>query len=365
MSVGWSEVMGGFWVVSRFEDCHYVLQHHDLFSARYNTVPPAQFTALGPDIPTHIDPPEHGKYRTILNPALSPDVAASLEPQMRQLVTQLLDPIVENGRCDFLEELAVPYPSQIFVRLMGLPPLDIGMFLDWKDQILRTHDPEGVRRVWDTVKVRLVEYFGAIYDRRSELDDPGQDLIGRLIRARYNGERPLTRDEFVRISCLVWGAGLDTVTAQLSLAIHYLGTHPDRRDELVADPGLIPSASEELLRYDSLVNDCRVATADVELGGQLIKAGDTVMLLYGAAGRDPEQFPNPNEVDFRRFPNRHLGFGGGAHRCVGSHLARLELRVAMEEIHRRIPTYRVDPSHPVERHFGYVRGIGSLHLVMD
>jgi cytochrome P450 len=360
-----SDAMGGFWVVTRYQDCRFVLQDPGLFSSVQNIVPHTQATALGPDIPTQIDPPDHGKYRQILNPLLSPRVVAALEPRMRALAAELIDAIVGAGRCDFLDGFAVPYPSLIFVPLMGLPESDLGMFLDWKDKILHTTDAAERAENFRTVNAELQAYFTAVYHERRGRPDPGDDLVGELVKARFGGERPLTLEEFVGMATLLWGAGLDTVTAQLALAIQHLAEHPELRDALVADPALIPGAIEELMRFDSLVNDCRKATADVELGGKTIKAGDMVMVMYGAAGRDPEQFPDPYRIDFRRYPNRHFGFGGGIHRCAGSHLARLELRVAMEEIHARMPRYALDPGRPVERHFGYVRGLDRLDLVLE
>src|SRR5215468_8245882 len=363
--VAHSDLYGGFWVVTRYQDCRYVLQHPELFSSVQNIVPHTQTTAVGPDIPTQIDPPDHGKYRQILNPLLSPRVVAALEPRMRTLVGEMIDGILATGRCDFLADFAVPYPSLIFVPLMGLPESDLDTFLDWKNKILHTTDEARRAEVFATVNTELQAYFTAVFQERRRRADPGDDVIGQLVQARFDGERPLTLEEFVGMACLLWGAGLDTVTAQLSPAIHHLAAHRDLRDELAADASLIPTAVEELMRFDSLVNDCRKATADVELGGQTIKAGDMVMVMYGAAGRDPEQFPDPYRIDFRRYPNRHFGFGGGIHRCAGSHLARVELRVAMEEIHTRMPRYAPDPGRPVQRHFGYVRGLDSLQLVLE
>jgi cytochrome P450 len=363
--VAHSELHGGFWVVTRYQDCRYVLQNPGLFSSVQNIVPHTQTTAAGPDIPTQIDPPDHGKYRAMLNPLLSPRVVAALEPRMRTLVGEMIDGILATGRCDFLADFAVPYPSLIFVPMMGLPESDLGMFLDWKNKILHTFDPAEKAANFKTVNAQLQAYFTDIFHERRRRDDPGDDLIGHLVKARFDGARPLTLAEFVGMTTLVWGAGLDTVTAQLALAIHHLATHQELRDEIAADLSLVPTAIEELMRFDSLVNDCRKATADVELGGQAIKAGDMVMVMYGAAGRDPAQFPDPYRIDLRRYPNPHFGFGGGIHRCAGSHLARLELRVAMEEIHRRMPRYRLDPDVPVQRHFGYVRGLDTLHLVID
>jgi cytochrome P450 len=363
--VGYSEQYGGFWVVSRYEDCRYVLQNPQLFSSLQNVVPHSQHTALGPDIPTQVDPPDHGKYRQILNPLLSPRVVNALQPRMRELVTQLLDPIVEAQRCDFLEDFAVPFPSLIFVPLMGLPESDIDMFIDWKNKILHTFDPAERAANYQTVNAELRDYFTAVFHERSQRADPGDDLVGSMVKARFDGQRPLTLAEFVGMSTLLWGAGLDTVTAQLALAVHHLATNPELRDQLAGNLDLVPTAIEELMRFDGLVNDCRKATTDIELGGQPIKAGDMLMVMYGAAGRDPEQFPDPYRIDLGRYPNPHFGFGGGIHRCAGSHLARAELRVAMEEIHTRIPRYRLDPDQPVQRHFGYVRGLDSLHLIID
>lgn len=363
--VAHSEQFGGFWVVSRYEDCRYVLQHPELFSSLQNVIPHSQTTKLGPDIPTQVDPPDHGKYRLILNPLLSPRVVNALLPRMRELVGEFIDDIVAAGRCDFLADFAVPYPSLIFVPLMGLPESDLDMFIDWKNKILHTFDVDEKSKVFATVNAELQAYFTEIYHDRRRRTDPGDDLVGNLVKARFAGERPLTLEEFVGMSTLLWGAGLDTVTAQLALAIHHLATHPELRDQLVNDPSLVPGAVEELMRFDSLVNDCRKSTQDIELGGQAIKAGDMLMVMYGAAGRDPEQFPDPYSLDFTRHPNPHFGFGGGIHRCAGSHLARAELRVAMEEIHKRMPGYRLDESQPVSRHFGYVRGLDSLHLLVD
>jgi len=363
--VAHSEAFGGFWVVSRYQDCRFVLQNPDLFSSVQMVVPASQKTALGPDIPTQVDPPDHAKYRQILNPLMSPRVAAGLEPRMRELATELLDGVVAAGRCDFLEDFAIPYPSRVFLPLMGLPESDLDMFLGWKNKILRTFDQDERKKVFQTVNAELEAYLTEVFNERRRLDDPGDDLVGSLVKARFDGERPLTLEEFVGISSLVWSAGLDTVTAQLALAVHQLATHPDLRDQVAADLSLVPGAIEELMRFDSLVNPCRKATQDVEVGGQTVKAGDMVMVLYGAAGRDPEQFPNPYQIDFTRHPNPHFGFGGGIHRCAGSHIARVEMRVAMEEIHRRMPRYRLDPDLPVEAHFGYVRGLDSLHLLLD
>jgi cytochrome P450 len=362
--VGRSEVGDGFWVLSKYEDIQFVLRNHALFSSRQITVDPARLTTLGPDIPTQIDPPEHLRYRKVMSPWFRPVVVKAMEDSIRASAVALLEPVAGGTHWDFLTDFAVPFPCAIFLELMGLPAGDMPMFLTWKDTILRATTPEALAEVWGTVKVDLRDYFQQVYRERRALADPGTDLIGSLITAQVDGERPLDESEFVRSATLMWGAGLDTVTAQLSLAVAYLAEHPARRDELVARPDLTPNAVDELMRYESLVSQARVATADVEIRGRTIRAGDVVWLLQGSAGRDEEEFADPDVVDFERTDIRHFGFGGGVHLCLGIHLARAELRIAMEEIHRLVPAYRIDETRPPIRHSGYVRGIDRLHLLI-
>jgi cytochrome P450 len=363
--VAHSEVGQGFWVLSKYDDIQYVLQNHAQFtSTKGVTVDPATLTSLGPDLPTHIDPPEHTRYRKLMNPWFRPAVVETMEPGMRDQAIRLIEPVLGGQDWDFLNDFAVPFPCAIFLDLMGLPATELTTFLRWKEEILRATTAQEIAATYDTVKVDLREYFRDVYADRRARPEPGDDLIGSLIAARIDGERPLDESEFVRTACLMWGAGLDTVTSQLALAIHFLAGHPDKRDELVARPERIPNAVEELIRYDSLVTEGRVATEDVQIRDLAIRAGDFVLMLFGSAGRDEDQFGDPDVVDFGRQPIRHLGFGGGVHRCLGSHLARAELRIAMEEIHRLVPAYRLDPGRPVVRHSGYVRGVDSLHLVI-
>jgi cytochrome P450 len=359
-----SEVGDGFWVLSKYADIDYVLQNPALFSSRQITVDPATFTSLGRDIPTQIDPPEHRRYRKIMNPWFRPAMVETMEADMRASAVALIEPIAGGRDWDFLNEFAIPYPCQIFLDLMGLPADELPTFLTWKEGIIRATTPEALGAAYDTVKADLRDYFQQVYRDRQARPEPGDDLIGSLISAQLDGERPLDESEFVRTACLMWGAGLDTVTAQLSLAIAFLGAHPVQRDELVTDPFRIPNAIEELIRYDSLVSECRVATEDVKIRGNTIRAGDIVWMLFGSAGRDEDQFADPDRVDFERTRIKHLGFGGGIHTCAGLHLARAEMRIAMEEIHRLVPAYRIDETRPPVRHSGYTRGVDRLHLIL-
>lgn len=363
--VAHSEAGDGFWVLSKYEDISFVLKNHALFSSRQITVDPATLTTLGPDIPTQIDPPDHLRYRKVMGPWFRPVVVKAMEDSIRASAVALLEPVAGKTSWDFLNDFAIPFPCAIFLDLMGLPREDLPMFLTWKDQILRATTPAELAEIFGTVKVDLLNYFQQVYRERRALAHPGNDLIGSMVTAQIDGERPLDESEFVRSACLMWGAGLDTVTAQLSLAIAYLAEHPARRDELVAHPDQIANAVEELIRYESLVSQCRVATTDVRIRDHEIRAGDVVWLLQGSAGRDEDEFADADVVDFGRTDIRHFGFGGGVHLCLGIHLARAEMQIAMEEIHRLVPAYRVDETQPPIRHSGYVRGVDRLHLLIS
>ena len=317
----------------------FALRHPGLFSSQ------AAF-AVGsplPLVPIAFDPPEHTRYRRILHLFFSPRGTAAWLPQVRALAGQLIDGVADQGGCDLVTELAVPLPAQVFLTLFGLPGEDQDRLLAWKEGLLSLQaDPGG--ESWTERGVRLgaelYEYLVEhIARRRREGDRAG--LLGLLL-ADSSAER-LTEEEIYGLSFLFVLAGLETVTSALSTAFAALASRPELRRQLAADPALIPAAVTELLRYDGpAVFVPRVATQDVELAGHLIPAGCTVHVCLAAADRDPAAYPDPDRIDFRR-PGRSLAFGAGPHRCLGSHLARMEMRVALEEWHRRIPEYALAP----------------------
>jgi cytochrome P450 len=359
--VAFSEALGGYWVVSRYEDAHFVLTHPDIFSARYNAVPKMEPPeGLPKAIPSQFDGAEHTAYRQPMLAAFSPAAMARHEELVRRTVVELLEPIAVARHCEFVEDVAVPFPSRVFCEIAGLPSSGLDSFLRWKNTVLRA-TPEERPAAYATVFKELLAYFREVHAERSARDDPGDDFIGVLLSARVDG-RPLTLPEFLSAMRLLFLAGLDTVTNQLSLAVHHLATHAHDRDELTIHPELIPGAVEELMRYDSIVNMARVVTREVTVRGVTCQPGDSVLVLTGSAGRDDEQFPGADRVELRREPNRHLGFGMGPHRCLGSHLARMEMRIALEEVHRRMPTYELDRERETRRYFGLVRGVETLPL---
>lgn len=332
-------MFGGYGVyVSRYEDVLWALKHPEVFSS-HNVVD------LGGDfplIPLSVDPPDHAQYRRLLDPEFSPRKMAQLEPEMRRYVDDVIDTFIARGEVDFHEEFATPLPSTFFLALAGLPHEDLPNFLIWRDETIRPGGDtveEQERRRGEASKA-IEQYFEDAIARKRE-EEPDDRLLSTLVHGEVAG-RPLTHAELLGACHLLLLGGLDTVTATLDCMIVYLAHHPDRRQALVDDPSLIPAAVEELLRHQTPVMMVpRIVKQDFEMGGVQMKAGDSATLLIGAANADHAEFEGADEVHFDRGANRHLAFGGGPHRCLGSHLARLELRVALEQFHARIPEYRL------------------------
>jgi cytochrome P450 len=327
-------------VISRYDDVCSALRHPEVFSSSAEAVSIGQEQPL---IPLQVDPPDHLKYRRLLDPQFSPKRMAALETGAREFVNRLIDGFADRGSCDFHEEFATPLPSTIFLLLMGLPHDDLPIFLQWRDNTVRPDvepgDFDGAARIRDQTGHEITEYFDrAIEARRANPDDA---LLSRLVHADIEG-RPLSREELLGTCHLLILGGLDTVTATLDCSIAYLAQHPEIRRQLVQQPELTGAAVEELLRWESPVQMvARIVKEDSSIGGVEVKQGDRVTVLIGAADGDEREFPDADTVSFTRHVNRHVAFGGGPHRCLGSHLARLELRVALEEFHRRIPDYRI------------------------
>lgn len=347
-------------ILSRHDDVTFALKNPELFSS----VNAIEIGNVRPLIPLQIDPPDHVKYRRLLDPIFAPREMAKLEPKVRALVTDLIDRFVERGECEFSADIAIPLPCKVFLEILGLPFEHVDRFLRWKDDIIRPEVEtfEEAKAVQDGAGRAIYDYFApVIADRRAA---PRDDLISLFVQAEIDGHL-LDDDEVADICFLMLIAGLDTVTATLTCSISYLAQHPDRRDAIAADLGLVPAAVEELMRWETPVPALpRQATQDIEIRGESIRAGENVICLLGSANIDPAEFPDPDHIDFARSGNRHLAFGGGVHRCLGSHLARLELRVAMEEIHRRMPDYAIKEGE-VPVYTSGLRAVEYLPLVFS
>lgn len=343
----------------RDEHVRSALRDPSIFSSSMDAVSLGQQRPL---IPLQLDPPEHAAYRRALEPHFSAARMAELEGDVRALVADLVDPLIDATSCDIHAAFTEPLPSTIFIRLMGLPLDDLEFFLEFKDGIVRPEgdSPEEIDRSRAEAGERLYDYFReAIAHRRRHPDD---GLFSRLIDEEIDG-RPVTDDEMLDISYLMILAGLDTVTATLDCFFAYLAQHPERRRAVVEQPEIIGSAVEELLRHQTPVQAVvRIVRESGEIGGVGVEPGDGATIVLGAANTDPRSFENPEDTDLERQPNRHLAFGGGPHRCLGSHLARLELRVALEEFHRRIPDYEIVDGADLDFSMG-VRQAARLPLV--
>lgn len=343
--------------LSRYDDVLWAFKHPEVFSSK-NVVNIGNDVPL---IPLSVDPPDHAKYRRLLDPQFSPKKMKDLEPEARKLVNEVIDGFIDKSEFDFHEEFATPLPSTIFLALMGLPQDDLPQFLRWRDDTIRPvpdeFGDEAQKR--EAAGKAIEDYFEAqIEEKRLHPDDR---LLSTIVHGEIEG-RPLTHDELIGTTHLLLLGGLDTVTATLDCMIVYLSKHPDRRTALVQDGSLVAGAVEELLRHQSPVMMVpRIIAQDYEIDGVKFEAGDGATLLIGAANCDRSAFEDATDVRFDRESNRHLAFGGGAHRCLGSHLARLELTVALEEFHRRVSDYELAPHTEIAFSPG-IRQSENLHL---
>jgi cytochrome P450 len=352
---------GGYWLVTRYEDAHEVVRNYEVFSSTQNALP---FVPESRQVPLEYDPPEHTAYRQLLNPLFSPARMKALEADIRDTAKALLDRFADAGSCEFVSSFAHPLPTATFLSLMGWPMEDEPLFTRWSDAIIvgqpgAPEEDDVACRM--TAAMEVLEYFGRmVHERRANPDV--DDVTGALLRARYGGERPLTDEETMRSLLLLMLGGLHTVRGVLSFGMIHLSNHPEQRQRLVDDPSLIPAAVEELLRLDAPVAPGRVVVQPVTLNGVDMQPGDRVVAFLSAANRDGSEFECPHAVQVNRPHNRHLTFSAGPHRCVGSNLARVELAIALEEIHRRIPDYQVEGNRPPTFHHSQVRGVRELHL---
>ena len=314
-----------------------------------------------PMIPLQIDPPEHKKFRKLLDPIFAPRKMAAMDQEVSDLVNHLIDGFVERGEVDFAKEFSVPFPSQVFLTLMGLPMDELDTFLTMKDGIIRPEHVVGTTQgsaeageYQQKIADSVYDYFNKVLDEREK--EPRDDILSHFLSADVDGDR-LSREDILDICFLFLIAGLDTVTATLDCMFSFLAQHPEHRRQLSENPDIIPNAIEELLRWETpVMMVSRVAVQDTELAGCPIHKGDHMIVMIGSANTDEAEFPDADEVRFDREVNRHIAFGGGIHRCLGSHLARLEFRVALREWHKRIPDYEIEPGAELS----YTTGIRSI-----
>jgi cytochrome P450 len=315
-----------------------------------------------PLIPMQLDPPDHARYRRLLEPLFAPRQIARLEADITELVVSRVEHCAGQAVCDFTEDLAVPVPAAVFARMMGLPKADLGDLIAWKDAIVHPDwgDPGEVERLQDRAGQSIYRYFDEILAAKAAR--PADDLPSTLLAVDGAGGK-LTTDEIVDICYLLLLAGLDTVTDTLTLTFAHLARTPEAQRAIVAEPAIIPAVVEEMLRWESPVPGVpRLVTGEAEIAGCPVHPGDLVYVSFGAANTDEGALPDAHTIRFDREGPRHLAFGGGIHRCVGAHLARVQVRSVLAEWHTRIPSYHI----PDGVELAYRPGLRSVdHLPLE
>jgi cytochrome P450 len=362
-----SEMFGGHWVVTRYADCYQILRDDVAFSSREFQIPRWEIPGVqGGALPESLDAPEHGIYRNALNEPLAMRRMHSLVPTATDIARATLANLVSAGSGDLVAEFCIPFPVSMFLLVLGAPVDDTAKLLSWKNLLFTdgySPDDQVRRGFFDNVMPDIMEYFDKLVDSRRSSSQPPDDLLTAMAFAKV-GDRLWSRDELHRTYIQYLAAGLDTVTGALSLMLEFLIRNPVRRQELIADRTLIPAAVEEMLRYQGIASPARFVTMASELGGETLQPGDIVQLILASTGRDAEEFADPDTVDFRRSPNRHIAFGVGRHRCHGQHLARMELQVGIEVFLDLMPDVRFAPNARPERRFGAVHAFTNLEVVV-
>lgn len=333
----------GFFMLQRYDDVREGFQQHENWTTHVRSAlrPGSSNEAL---LPQDLNGQEHVKLRRILNQFFAPAAVRRMEPMAKQRCIELIEELRPTGSCDFVAEFAIRYPTDMFLALLGLPVSDGGQFLEWSDayfSALLAGDPARATEA----KASIMAYFdAAVNERRANPRDPKEDLVSRLVEARID-DVPLTQDEILTVCLTLMLAGLDTTRSALGYIYAHLAQHDDDRKALIAEPALIPKAVEEFLRLYPLVFQAgRKVQEPQEFEGLQLEEDDVIWIGVGQANRDPRKFDDPDTFQIDRpNANQHLAFGGGPHRCLGMHLARLELKVVLEEWHQRIPDYRITP----------------------
>ena len=353
-----------FYALSRFEDVRRCLADWKTYISGKGSV--LELIKSGMEIPPGSilfeDPPAHDEHRSLLSRVFTPRAMNAIEPEVRRFCGRTLDPLVGTGHFDFIHDLAAEMPMRVIGMLLGIPEEDQVAIRDRLDQSLRLEEGTAPTPQGDLASVGG-DGFAEYVEWRAE--HPSDDLMTKLLQAEFvdttGTTRTLTRQEVLGYVGLLAGAGNETTTRLIGWAGKLLAEHPDQRRELAEDSSLIPGAIDELLRFESPSPvQARFVTEAVEHYDQTVPAGSVLLLMNGAANRDERKFADPDRFDIHRTVEQHLAFGYGIHFCLGSHLARLEGRIALEEVLRRFPTWEVDWDHAVQAHTSTVRGWESL-----
>ena len=363
----WNEDLR-FWALSRFDDVLAAFRDYETYSSAGGVALEGR-RPIDRDNPRfremiEVDPPEHTALRLLVSRVFTVRRVARMEDEIRRIVNHYIDTVIESGHADLMADVAGCFPMDVISAVLGIPEADRDSLRECADRGLVRED--GSMKIPQPAVEGILEvlaYFAEDLDRRRTGEVPGGGLLSDLLGLEVDG-RALTEAELLGFCLLLVFAGFETTAKMVGSAVELLSRHPEQRAALVADLSLVPQTVEEVVRFHSSTQYMhRTLTRDVEMHGQRMREGDSVLLLIGAANQDEREFgPTAGEFDIFRNPERHVGFGYGVHFCLGAALARLEGRVALEEIHRRMGDYTVDHDNKVRFHSGNVSGWNSLPI---
>jgi cytochrome P450 len=348
----WAPYHGGHWILTRHADVDFAQRNHDPFSMRDVTMPAnTRPTRL---LPLEADPPEHTPFRAILNPWFSPKRISELKDFTRQLAIDLIEGFKPRGECEFMQDFALILPIAIFMRLTNLPMADRLSLLRLAQMSTRGTPDERAQSAHE-----MMAYLQPVIAARRA--NPGDDVLSAVVHARINGQ-PINDTDMMSMLLVILFGGLDTVASTLGFIAHFMANSPAHRRQLIEEPGLVDNAVEELMRRFPPSATARTMTRDYEYKGVHFKQGDKVYIYTLMAGIDDRHYPNAWDVDFRRRDVQHNSFGAGPHRCPGSLLAKLEIKLFLQEWLARIPDFSVKAGDPVVFGAGQVNCVERLVL---
>jgi cytochrome P450 len=351
---------GNYWVLTRYDDIREAFQNPEVFCNR--SIVPTDPDPVYRFLPSYSDPPQHMKYRQTMNRWFAPAAVEKFSPHLQRLARDAVREVAADGQTDYLATVGDHFPVRGFLLSMGLPQDDAEFFVDCVRLMSGGTDSPTDESPFMVGWKRIAEYWhDTLADRRRRPRDPDVDFVTHMAGAVIDGEL-LPDVDILDIMVTLTLGSLDTLKSQLGWCMYHLATQPADRRRVATDPSVIPSAVEEFLRAYPIVSMARKVTRDNDFHGCPLKKDDMVLLSIQSATRDPRVFPDPDSVIIDRSPNRHIAFGASEHRCLGSHLARAELRYALEEWHAAIPEYEVGTDDPLLAHGGQV-SLLSLPLV--
>jgi cytochrome P450 len=364
-----------FWCITKHADLKFISKNPQLFSSERQATllrdPDESSLAMLRTIMLNMDPPRHRQYRELVNKAFTPRMVQDLERSVRNMVDDIIDAVCEKGECDFVEELAAPLPMRVICEMMGVPEEDRLAIYQLGNQMVGSDDPEtnpdGSTIDGDAAEMQNASAQMFLYAEKLKklyTDHPADNLATRLLQAELNGEK-LSDVDFNSFFLILAIAGNETTRTVTSNGMINLIRHPDQRQRLLDEPSLIPTAIEEILRFDPAVHGFRrTATEDVEIRGRQIGENDKIVMWYPAVNRDEDVFKDPDVFDVGRNPNDHLSFGIGEHYCLGANLARMELRQIFTGLLARLPDLEL-AAEPRRLRSNFVNGVKEMRVTFS